>query len=154
MVNNLFFITGGYKMSLWLLKTEPDDFSIEDLKQEGKSMWDGVRNFKANKYIREMKDGDKVFIYHTGNERKIVGVGVVVGESYPDPTSENPKFHAIDIGYLSHLKQAVTLKKIKADSFFEDWDLVRISRLSVMPVKAEFWEKILSLANGNNLINQ
>lgn len=134
-------------MNRWLLKTEPDEFSIEDLKQEGKSMWDGVRNFKANKFIREMKEGDKVLIYHTGNEREIVGIGVVVGQSYPDPTTEDHKFHAIDIGYLNHLQNPVTLKTIKADPFFSDWELVRISRLSVMPVKAEYWEKILSLSS-------
>lgn len=134
-------------MSQWLMKTEPDEFSIEDLKREGKSMWDGVRNFKANKFIREMEEGDKVFIYHTGSERQIVGIGVVVGQSYPDPTTEDKKFHAIDIGYLNHLHNPVSLKTIKEDPFFADWELVRISRLSVMPVKPEYWEKILSLSS-------
>lgn len=134
-------------MNFWLLKTEPEDFSIEDLKSEGKSMWDGVRNFKANKYIREMKDGDKAFIYHTGKERQIVGIGIVVGQSYPDPTAENDKFHAIDIAYLNTLQRPVTLKEIKQDPEFENWQLVTMSRLSVMPVTEEHWGKILNLSH-------
>lgn len=134
-------------MNFWLLKTEPDEFSIEHLKDEGKAMWDGVRNFKANKYIREMEAGDKVFIYHTGNERRIAGIGIVLGASYPDPTSHDSRFHAINIGYLEHLSRQVTLKEIKSDPFFDHWELVRLSRLSVMPVKPQYWEKILSLSN-------
>ncbi len=133
-------------MKYWLLKTEPEDFSLNDLKTEGVSMWDGVRNLRANKYIREMEKGDKAFIYHTGKERQIVGIGVIVDKSYPDPTSNDPKFHAIDVSYLNEIKP-VTLKEIKGDPFFEQWELVRISRLSVMPVTKEYWDRIIQISN-------
>ncbi|QNO15594.1 EVE domain-containing protein [Alkalicella caledoniensis] len=133
-------------MKYWLLKTEPDDYSLDDLKAEGVGMWDGVRNFKAAKYMKEMNEGDKVFIYHTGKEKQIVGIGIVAKESYLDPTDEKEKFVAVDISYLSELKRPVTLKEIKADPDFKEWELVNISRLSVMPVKKEYWEKILTLS--------
>ncbi|SET18089.1 EVE domain-containing protein [Anaerobranca gottschalkii] len=136
-------------MKYWLLKTEPDVYSIEDLKRDGRAMWDGVRNIKANNYIKKMEIGDYVFIYHTGKERSIVGIGKIVTSSYPDPTSDNPKFHAIDVEYVKRLVNPVTLKEIKESLSFTDWELVNLPRLSVMPVKVEYWHKVLTLAGDN-----
>lgn len=133
-------------MRYWLLKTEPEDYSLNHLKSEGVGMWDGVRNFSAAKNMKEMEVGDKVFIYHTGKERKIVGIGIVAKESYPDPTDKQNKFVAVDVSYLSKLDRPVTLKEIKSDPDFEHWELVRISRLSVMPVTKENWDKIITLS--------
>lgn len=131
-------------MSYWLLKTEPKDYSWDDLVNDGDAPWDGVKNALAQKNLKKMKKEDKVFIYHTGGERSIIGVGVVVKEPYPDE-NEKGNIYLVDVAPLEKLPRAISLREIKEDSFFADWELVRLPRLSVMPVPANIWEKIISL---------
>src|SRR5690242_2716454 len=103
-------------MAYWLLKTEPDDYSWDDLKKKGAKgdAWTGVRNFTARGHLKEMKKGDHVFIYHTGDEKQAVGVAEVVRESYPDPTDKDGKFLSVDVKALKPLPQPVTLAAVKA----------------------------------------
>ncbi|MFZ5825962.1 MAG: EVE domain-containing protein [Bacillota bacterium] len=126
-------------MAHWLMKTEPDEFSYKDLEQAGREPWNGVRNAVALKHMRAMMPGDTFLFYHTGNEKAIVGVGRVISEPYPDPEAENPKYVAVDTAPGYRFQVPVTLAAIKADERFADWELVRQSRLSVMPVSEEQW---------------
>lgn len=131
-------------MNYWLLKTEPDDFSYQDLKQAGMDVWDGVRNRQAQKHIRAMNPGDQAFIYHTGKEKTIVGVAEIISAPLPDPTDAD--FHAVNLRALYPLPRAVSLREIKKTPQFAEWALVRQSRLSVMPVSKEHWQAIIRLA--------
>ncbi|MDF2875745.1 MAG: hypothetical protein K0R22_2428 [Sporomusa sp.] len=133
-------------MSFWLAKTEPETFSYFDLERLKKDMWDGVRNFTAAKHIKAMQPGDLILIYHSGKEKAIVGVAEAVSEPYPDPTAADPRFYTIDIIPRYRLAHPVTLREIKAGSAFADWELVRQSRLSVMPVSESHWQLIMELA--------
>lgn len=134
-------------MAYWLLKTEPETFSYPDLERIGRDRWNGVKNFVALRYMRDMKPGDLSFIYHTGKEKAIVGIAEIVSPFYPDPAETDSRFIVIDIEPRGRLPRPVTLKEIKADAGFSDWQLVTQSRLSVMPVREEYWQKVLSLAN-------
>jgi predicted RNA-binding protein with PUA-like domain len=133
-------------MAYWLAKTEPDSFSYADLEQLGKDRWNGVRNFVALRHMRQMQPGDLVFIYHTGKEKSIVGIAEVVSLPYPDPESADSRFIVVDFIPQQLLARPVSLKEIKTSREFSDWELVTQSRLSVMPVSADNWQKILSLA--------
>ena len=134
-------------MNYWLLKCEPDhDYSYEDLIKDGKTVWDGVSNNWALKFMREVKKGDKAFIYHTGKQRCVAGVANVVSGPYPDPKEENEKLVVFDITPDEALNNQVTLSEIKEDNRFSDFHLVKFSRLSVMPVDNEYWELILKLS--------
>ena len=133
-------------MSFWLAKTEPETFSYADLERLKKDMWDGVRNFTAAKHIKAMQPGDLILIYHSGKEKAIVGVAEAVSAPYPDPTANDPRFVAVDIVPRYRLTRPVTLHEIKALDEFADWELVRQSRLSVMPVPANLWQLIMNLA--------
>lgn len=133
-------------MARWLVKTEPDEYSFADLQKEGRDVWDGVRNHAALKHMRSMKVGDEVLVYHTGKERAIVGLANVVREAYPDPQAGDPKWVVVDLEAVAPLANPVTLAAIKADPAFADWELVRISRLSVMPVPDHLWERIMAMA--------
>lgn len=135
-------------MGRWLVKTEPDDYSFQDLQKAGRDVWDGVRNHAALKHMRAMKVGDEVFVYHTGNVRSIVGLARVVAEAYPDPQADDEKWVVVDLEAVTPLPRPVSLAEIKADPAFSDWELVRISRLSVMPVPDPLWERILTMAGG------
>lgn len=126
-------------MSFWLAKTEPTTFSYADLERLKKDMWDGVRNFTAAKHIKSMQPGDLIYIYHSGEEKAIVGVAEAVSEPYPDPTSDDPRFFTIDVIPRQRLQRPVTLREIKAVPDFAEWELVRQSRLSVMPVSESHW---------------
>ncbi|SHJ38300.1 EVE domain-containing protein [Propionispora hippei] len=134
-------------MAYWLLKTEPETFSYGDLERLRRDRWNGVKNFAALKHLRQMRPGDLAFIYHTGKEKAIVGVAEIVTEAYPDPAESDERFIVADVIPRYSLKRPVTLKEIKADSLFQDWELVRLSRLSVMPVPETLWNAILSLGN-------
>lgn len=134
-------------MARWLVKTEPNDYSFEDLQQVEKDVWDGVKNNLALKNMREMKPGDDVFVYHTGRVRAIIGIARVVSDPYPDPQSDDEKITVVDVAAVRPLARPVTLKEIKQDDAFADWELVRISRLSVMPVPDALWERVLLLAS-------
>ena len=119
----------------WLVKTEPSTYSFDDLNREGVATWDGVKNPVAMKHLRAMQPGDEVLIYHTGKERSVVGVAQVFAAGDP------PKFKAV-----RRLVRAVTLAEVKQDKAFADWALVRIGRLSVMPVPPALYRRLLTLA--------
>ncbi len=127
---------------MWLLKTEPDDYSYDQLEQEGRTRWDGVKNPAALKNIREMKTGDRAFLYHTGKEKAVVGVVEVVKAAYPDPEQKNAKLVVIDIKAERRLGRPMTLAEIKALPAFEGSPLVRQGRLSVVPLTAKQWRTI------------
>jgi predicted RNA-binding protein with PUA-like domain len=135
-------------MNYWLLKCEPDDdYSYSDLEKDGKTVWDGVSNNWALTFIRKVKKGDKAFIYHTGNQRCVAGIANMVSDPYPDPNENNEKLVVFDITPNHSLKNPVTLKQIKEDSRFNEFHLVKFSRLSVMPVEKEYWDMIKVLGN-------
>ncbi len=138
-------------MNYWLVKTEPEEYSWDDLVAEKRCVWDGVKAPKALKNMSQMKPGDRLFIYHTGKERSIIGTGEVVSYPYPDPSENNPKLLVIEIGPLSKLNRPISLKEIKQiaaqGGHFNKWDLVRLPRLSVMPVSQEDWNFVLELSN-------
>lgn len=134
-------------MNHWLMKTEPDEFSWDDLvKRAGKGEpWTGVRNYTARRHLKDMKKGDLVFIYHTGDEKQIVGVGEIIREHYRDPTDDTGVFVATDVKAAWPLKTPVTLAAVKADARFKTMPLVKYSRLSVMPVSAAEWKAICQM---------
>jgi predicted RNA-binding protein with PUA-like domain len=123
-------------MSYFLAKTDPETYSLDTLEKEGRTVWDGVRNPTALRAIRAMQPGDEVLIYHSQGQSAIVGLGKVVSEPRPDPKDE--KSWVIDIEYVRRFSKPVTLQTIKASHLFDDWALVRQSRLSTMPVPVEF----------------
>ena len=133
-------------MPHWLLKTEPDSYSWENLARDKKTVWDGVTNALALKHIRSMKKGDLALIYHTGGERQAVGIAEVTSAPYIDPNAEDERHVVVDLKPKRKLKRAVTLDEIKADPAFAGWDLLRISRLSVVPVPAAIWKRLEELS--------
>ena len=132
-------------MPRWLVKTEPDEYAYADLERDGRGMWDGVRNATALQHLRRFAPDDEVLVYHTGRERRIVGIARVVGDPYPDPSGSDPRHVVVDLVPVRPLSRPVTLVAIKADPVFAGFDLVRISRLSVMPIPADLWRRILAL---------
>jgi predicted RNA-binding protein with PUA-like domain len=133
------------KMAYWLLKTEPEEFSWNDQVARGNKgePWSGVRNFIARKHLKEMKQGEKFFFYHTGKEKQVVGIGEVLREQYPDPTAaKGEPWVAITTGAVEPLPQPVTLAAIKAEPKLKDMALVKYARLSVQPVSADQWKYI------------
>jgi predicted RNA-binding protein with PUA-like domain len=131
-------------MNYWLLKTEPDTFSWDDLVRDKKTGWDGVRNFQARSHLKAMKKGDLAFVYHTGEEKAVVGIAKVTKENYPDP--KDNEWVAIEIAPVNKLKNPVGLAQIKADKRFTAMVLVKASRLSVQPVKKEEFDMIVALS--------
>ena len=129
-------------MAYWLLKTEPSTYSWNDLVKAKRAVWDGVKNPTALRNLREMKVGDQAFIYHTGDEKAIIGIAKVVKAAYPDPKAGDDSLVVVDLEPVKALKAPVTLASIKADKQFAAWALVRISRLSVMPVTPEHWKAL------------
>jgi predicted RNA-binding protein with PUA-like domain len=123
-------------MTYFLAKTEPSTYSIDRLRQEKKTTWDGVKNPQAVQAIGQMRPGDRVFIYHSGGESAIVGLAEVVSTPVPDP--KVPKSMTVDLKYLEHLTPSTSLKEIKESKLFEDWALVRQSRLSTMAAPDRF----------------
>jgi predicted RNA-binding protein with PUA-like domain len=131
-------------MNYWLVKSEPGTFSWDDLVREKKTVWDGVRNFQARNNLKNMKKGDLAFFYHSGEDKSIVGIGKIVKEGYPEPKDNN--WIAVDIAPDKKLKKPVTLAQIKADKRLINMVVVKASRLSVQPVKAEEFDLILALS--------
>ena len=131
-------------MNYWLLKTEPDTYSWDTLCRDKKGVWDGVRNFQARKNLKEMEKGDLAFIYHTGDQKAIVGVSVVTKNPYPEPTDQD--WVAVDLAPEVTLKHAVTLARIKQDKSLQKMVLVKAARLSVQPVTKEEYQYILKLS--------
>ena len=125
-------------MSYFLAKTDPETYSIDDLKRDGTTEWDGVRNPAAVNAIKSMKPGDHVIIYHSQGQSSVVGLAEVVSE--PRPDKNDAKSWVADFKYVRHAKKTVTLKEIKESHKFDDWALVRMGRLSTMAAPAEFWK--------------
>ncbi len=133
-------------MARWLLKTEPDSYSWDDLAREKRAVWDGVSNALALKHIRTMKKGDLALIYHTGDVKAAIGIAEIAADPYPDPTQSDPKLVVVELKAKKKLRRPVTLAEIKADKTFAGWDLLRIGRLSVVPVTEAIWARIEQLA--------
>jgi predicted RNA-binding protein with PUA-like domain len=130
----------------WLIKTEPSSYSYDDLAKEETAVWDGVKNPVAIRNLRSMHPGDQVLVYHTGDEKAVVGWATVVSSPYPDPKLKDPKLFVIDLKAHRRLPQPVTLAQIKADKTFADLPIVRQGRLSVSPVTAPQWKRVLQLS--------
>ena len=133
-------------MAIWLLKTEPDVYSYDDLERDGQTMWDGVTQNQALQNLRKIKSGDVALIYHTGDQRAIVGLVEVVCGFYINPEEDNPKLAVCDVRAKSRLTHPVTLAQIKANPLLQDWDLVRLARLSVVPVSDEQWQIVRAMS--------
>jgi predicted RNA-binding protein with PUA-like domain len=134
----------------WLVKTEPGTYSWDDLARDKSTVWDGISNHMALKHVRSMKKGDEVFVYHTGDEKAVVGTASVGSNPYPDPNQNDERIAVVELRTGRKLARPVTLAEIKADPAFKDFALVRISRLSVMPVPDPMWDRILSMAGNNS----
>ena len=134
-------------MSHWLLKTEPSAFSYAHLERQKRAVWDGVRNNQALIHLRAMRKGDLALIYHSGNEKAIVGIASVVADPYPDPRAGDPKIVVVDIAPQEKFREPVPLSVIKSVKEFASFELVRNSRLSVMPVPAALWKRLLSISH-------
>jgi predicted RNA-binding protein with PUA-like domain len=130
----------------WLVKEEPANYSFDDLLRDGSTVWSGVRNPVAQKHLQSMRKGDRIFFYHTGDVKAIVGIAKAGGAPYPDPADKSGKMYAIDVEPVRKLKSPVTLAAVKADRAFATFPLVRISRLSVMPVTDDEWKRLEAMA--------
>ena len=133
-------------MAHWLFKEEPGTYSFANLERDGSTTWSGVTNALAQKHLRAIKKGDTVFFYHTGDEKAVVGVMEVTADPTSDPEDSAGKRVVVVVKPLRKLKKNVSLASIKADKVFAEWELVRISRLSVMPVPDALWKKIETMA--------
>lgn len=132
-------------MNYWLVKSEPVKYSWEKFNQEGRTFWDGVRNYQARNNLREMKEGDLVLFYHSNEGKEVVGIAKVMKEFYQDPTTEDPNWCVVDLSPVQSLKKPVTLEQIKADERLKNISLVRQGRLSVMPLKPEEFDRVVEL---------
>ena len=126
----------------WLFKEEPENYSFDELVKDKKTVWSGVKNPVAQKHLHAVKKGDRIFYYHTGKERSVVGIAKALGDSYGDPKDPTGKAAVVDVGPVRKLPRPVGLAEIKGDAFFKTFALVRISRLSVMPVTDAEWARI------------
>lgn len=133
-------------MAYWLLKTEPDCYNWDRLVADKSTAWDGVANALALKHIRAIKKGDLAFIYHTGDERSAVGIAEVKSNPYADPKENDDRLVVVDVKPKTKLANPVSLSAIKSDPAFAGWDLIKNSRLSVMPVPDKLWKRILELS--------
>lgn len=133
-------------MNYWLMKTEPDTYSWDDLVRDGKTIWDGVRNYAARIHLRSMKKGDTIFLYHSNVGKAIIGICKVQKEHFPDPSSDDPQWLSVEIIPDVPLRKPITLETIKADAFLKDMILVNNSRLSVQPVTKAEYDYILKLS--------
>ncbi len=132
-------------MNYWLIKSEPNTYSWDDLVKLGRDHWDGVRNYAARNNMKAMKVGDLALFYHSVNEKSVIGIAEVVKEYYPDPTIDDDRWVVVDFIPKEKLAHPVTLEQIKADTRLSDMVLVNNSRLSVQPVKKEEFEIVISL---------
>jgi len=130
----------------FLFKEEPSHYGFDELVKDKKAVWSGVKNPVAQRHLRSVSKGDQIFYYHTGDEKQIVGVARATSDAYPDPGDKTGKAHVVDVAPVRTLPRPVTLKEIKADPFFKEFALVRISRLSVMPVTDAEWARIEGMA--------
>ena len=128
----------------WLFKEEPTHYSYDSLVKDKRTVWSGVKNPLAQKHLRSVKKGDRIFYYHTGDEKSVVGIAKALGDAYADPKDKTGKQSVVDVAPVKKLAQPVTLASIKADAAFKSFPLVRISRLSVMPVSDDEWDGIIA----------
>jgi predicted RNA-binding protein with PUA-like domain len=133
----------------WLFKQEPDCYSFADLERDRETLWDGVSNNLALKNLRDVRAGDRVFFYETGKVKAVVGEMRVAKGPMPDPAGDNPKRVVVTVAAVKRLPRPVTLAEIKADPKLEGWDLVRNSRLSVMRVNAEQWQRLTDMSRAS-----
>jgi predicted RNA-binding protein with PUA-like domain len=128
----------------WLFKEEPTHYGYDSLVKDKRTVWSGVKNPLAQKHLRSVKKGDRIFYYHTGDEKSVVGIARALGDAYVDPKDKTGKQSVVDVAPVKKLTQPVTLASIKADAAFKTFPLVRISRLSVMPVSDDEWDAIIA----------
>jgi predicted RNA-binding protein with PUA-like domain len=133
-------------MAYWLVKSEPSAYSWAQFVKEKQTCWSGVRNYAARINLRAMKKGEEVLFYHSNEGVEIVGIAKVAKEAYPDPTTDDDRWVAVDIKAVRKLKKPVTLLQLKADGRFAHMDLIRLGRLSVQTVKPEEWEMVMLMA--------
>ena len=133
-------------MAQWLVKEEPDHYGYDQLERDRTTVWAGVRNPLAQKHLRAIRRGDRIFYYHTGKQKAVVAVATAASDAYPDPSDDDGKLFVVDIVPGKALPRPVTLAEIKADKAFASFPLVRMARLSVMPVTDEEWKRIESLS--------
>ena len=129
----------------WIFKTEPTDYSWDDLVRDKRTTWSGVKNALAQKHLRSVTKGDSILVYHTGTERRAVGLARALGDAYPDPASAGGKLATVDIEPVRPLQRPVALSDIKEDGAFKDLALVRMGRLSVVPVTGAQWARLMEL---------
>lgn len=134
-------------MNYWLMKSDPDTYSWEDLLQEKRTMWDGVRNYQARNNLQKMHHGDQVLFYHSF-DKEVVGLTEVVREPYPDPTADDDKWVVVDVVPVETFARKVSLAQIKEEPELQDIKLIRQSRLSVMPLTQDEFERILKMGRG------
>ena len=134
-------------MNYWLIKSEPEKYSWDKFVADGRTFWDGVRNYAARNNLRDMREGDLAFFYHSNEGKEIVGIAKVVKEAYQDPTTDDTNWVVVEFSPVEKLKKPVTLAQIKADEMLKDIQLVRLSRLSVSAIKPAEFDYILKLAN-------
>lgn len=134
-------------MNYWLVKSEPHKYSWEKFNQDGRTFWDGVRNYQARNNLKEMKEGDLVLFYHSNEGKEVVGIAKVVKEFYQDPTTTDPNWVVVDLSPVESLKKPVTLEQVKADERLKDVGLVRQGRLSVMGLKRDEFDRIVELGS-------
>jgi predicted RNA-binding protein with PUA-like domain len=130
----------------WLFKEEPTHYAYDDLVRDGRTSWTGVKNPLAQKHLRSVKKGDRIFYYHTGDQKAVVAIARAAGDAYADPKDSSGKLYAVDVLPVKKLARPVSLAEIKAKPAFQDFPLVRISRLSVMPVSDREWAEIEKMA--------
>jgi predicted RNA-binding protein with PUA-like domain len=133
-------------MPSWLFKQEPGCYSYADLQRDGSTVWDGVNNNLALKHLRQVRRGDRIFFYHTGKEKAVVGEMVAAGDPSPDPNQKDGKSVVITVRAVRRLPHPVPLERIKDEPALADWELVRLSRLSVMPVSEAQWKRVMELS--------
>ena len=131
-------------MAYWLLKTEPSDYAYANLEADQGTLWDGVGNNLALKHLRQVRRGDQALIYHTGKERMVVGVAEVTSDPFPDPERDDPRLVVVEVKPKRKLTEPIRLAEVKSDPELQDFDLVRLPRLSVMPVAEAVWKRLLS----------
>ena len=129
-------------MAQWLVKEEPEHYAYDQLEKDRKTVWAGVRNPLAQKHLRSIRKGDRIFFYHTGKAKAVVAIARAAGDAYPDPDDATGKLFVVDVAPEQKLARPVTLAEIKADRAFAEFPLVRMSRLSVMPVTDSEWARI------------
>lgn len=133
----------------WLMKSEPETYSLDRLRGERETIWDGVRNYQARNNMRLMQPGDLALFYHSGKDREVVGEMRVVRAAYPDPTTDDDRWSAVDVEFVRELPRPLSLAEIKADDALREIPLLRNSRLSVMPLESAEYERIVELAESD-----